>query len=281
LPLAHLPRLRILSRRPLDAPTLEGVDWEIHLDHAGQVCAYTSTLNGADWLYLPRLAWYRFSDGGVEAYPDEDAHESTLREAFARIALPMALQVSGREVLHASAVSAPGGVHVFCGASRAGKSTIAFALSRRGFEVWADDAVAFTVEDGRAVAIPLPFALRLRPEVADFFGVPTRSDRQSSRKSETLRHKASGSRGIASVSLLERGLGVAVGRTSPGDALPAVLYHSFYFSLNDPEVLRRMSMQFLELVASVPVFRVSLPVGLNEMNDVLDEFERRVLTPFA
>lgn len=277
--LSHVPQLRILRRRPpLDVPTVDDLHWELHLDHAGQVCAYTRSLNGANWLYLPRLAWYRFSDRGVEAFPEEGAPANTVREAFARIALPMALQASGREVLHASAVSGSGGVHVFCGASRSGKSTIAYALSRRGFEVWADDAVAFTAEGGGAVAIPLPFALRLRPEVAHYFGV-RRSVRPPNGKSETLRHQASGRREVASVSLLERGPNVTLDRLSPGDALPAVLYHSFYFSLDDPEVRRRMSTQFLELVAAVPVFRISLPVGLNEIPDVLDDLERRVLTP--
>ena len=279
MPFSRLPRLRIAKRRPPDVPAVDASDWEHHLDHAGQVCAYTRTLNGANWLYLPRLAWYRCSDGRVDAYPDDDASADTIREAFTRVALPMALQASGREVLHASAVSEPGGVHVFCGASRSGKSTIAFALSRRGFEVWADDAVAFTAEGGRAVAIPLPFALRLRSEVTDFFGARTRFERPPRGKSEMLRDHASGCRDIASVSLLERGPDMMLHRLSPGDALPAVLYHSFYFSLDDPEVRRRTSTQFLELVAAVPVFRISLPVELNEMNDVLDDVERRVLTP--
>jgi hypothetical protein len=235
-------------------------------------------LNGANWLYLPRIGWYRFSDQWVDAFPDQDAPADAIQEAFIRVALPMALQASGCEVLHASAVSEPRGVHLFCGASRAGKSTIAFALSRRGFEVWADDAVAFTAADGRAVAIPLPFAVRLRSEVANFFGVSTRRERRPGAKSETLSDQASRRRDIASVSLLERGHEVAMQRLSPGNALPAVLYHSFYFSLEDPNVRRRMSTQFLELVAAVPVFRISLPVGLAGMNDVLDDVEARVLT---
>ena len=161
-------------------------------------------------------------------------------------------------MLHASAVSDARGVHVFCGASRSGKSTIAYALGRRGFEVWADDAVAFDADDGGITAIPLPFALRLRSEVADFFELPTRIERHANGKTEALRHQAVGPREIASVSLLERGPNSTIARLSAPESLPAVLYHSFYFSLDDSSIRRRMSTQFLELIARAPVFRVSL-----------------------
>jgi hypothetical protein len=279
--MSRLPQLRIVTGHPRDVPTLDGLDGELHRDHAGTLAACARTLEGARWLYVPGLAWYRLGERTVDAFPEDNAPADQIRESFIRVALPMALQASGSGVLHASAVAESGGVHVFCGASRSGKSTIAFALSRRGFEVWADDAVSFAADDGAAIAVPLPFALRLRHDVADFFGIPTQSDSSFSRKSETLRAQATERRRIASVSLLERGPESTVDRLSAGEAFPAVLYHAFYFSLDDPAVRRRMSTQFLELVASVPVFRISLPVGLTEMNDALDDVERLILTAAA
>jgi len=187
----------------------------------------------------------------------------------------MALQAAGHEVLHASAVSDARGVHVICGASRAGKSTIAYALGRRGFEVWADDAVAFRAHDGAITTVPLPFALRLRSEVADFFEEPGHVGPSANGKIEALRRQAGGPQTIASLSLLERGSARSISRLSPHESLPAVLYHSFYFSLDDPSVRQRMTTQILDLIAHVSVFRV-LRAGLDEVDGLLDDLEQRV-----
>ena len=255
-------------------------EWDAHLDHEGRICAYTRAVDGSGWLYLPGIARYRFpaEDGCIEARPEDDASPDLVTDAYYRVALPMALLAAGYEVLHASAVSDGRGLHLFCGASRSGKSTIAYALGRRGFQVWADDAVAFKVGAGGITAIPVPFALRLRSEVADFFEVPSHKRRQANGKIEALRHQAVGPREIASVSLLERGRDSTIVRLSAPESLPAVLYHSFYFSLQDSSILRRMATQYLELVAGVPLFRVSLRPGLDAMADLLDDLERRVLT---
>ena len=276
----ELPRLRIVRGSPPNSPEVtDDPTWEPRLDHRGRVCAYTRAFDGGS-LYLPGLAYYRFSteDRCVEALSERGVPADTITEAFYRIALPMALQAEGYEVLHASAVSDARGVHVLCGASRSGKSTIAYALGRRGFDVWADDAVAFKADDVRINAIPLPFALRLRSEVAEFFEAATHIQPHANGKTEVLRHQAVDIREIASVSLLERGSKSTIARLSAPASLPAVLYHAFYFSLDDPSVRRRMSMQFLELVARVPMFRVSLAPGLEAMTGLLDELEERVLT---
>jgi hypothetical protein len=244
------------------------------------VCAYTRAVDGTGWLHLPGLAYFRFPKNGayIEALPEGNTPAEKVTDAYYRLALPMALQATGFEVLHASAVSDAHGVHVICGASRSGKSTLAYALGRRGFEIWADDAVAFKVHRGVIAAVPLPFSLRLRREVADFFGLPAQIGRRANGKTETLRHQALGSREIASVSLLERGGSSTIARLSAGESLPAVLYHSFYFSL-ESSILQRMGTQFLELIAKVPVFRISLSPGLDAMADLLDDLERRVLAP--
>jgi hypothetical protein len=278
----QVPRLRVVQGSPPDSPAFAGdLGWEPHLDHDGRVCAYTRAVDGGGWLRLPGIAWFRFPiEGGyIEARPEGDAPADTIEDVFYRVALPLALQAAGHEVLHASAVTDARGVHVFCGASRSGKSTLAFALGRRGFEIWADDAVAFRVQGGGVTAVPLPFALRLRGEVTDFFDVPARTGREGKGKTETLRHQAAGPREIATVSLLERGRSSTIARLSGRESLPAVLYHSFYFSLDDPSIVRRMGTQFLELIAEVPVFRVSLRPGLDALADLLDALEQRVLAP--
>ena len=276
---AHtLPPLTIARGRPRDFPAPDDDGWESHFDHRGRPCAYTRATTRGGWLHLPGLALYRFEANGaaVEAFQEPGVTAPAVREAYYRLALPMALLAMGYDVLHASAVRQARSVHVFCGASHAGKSTLAHALSRRGFEVWADDAVAFTRQDGTMTAVPLPFALRLRPDVAQFFQ-PAGARPAANGKTETLRHHPAESLRIGSVSVLERGSDSAIVQLPASEALPAVLYHSFYLSLAEQAVQRRMAGRFLELVAGVPIFRVTLGRGLDRIAGLADELERRVL----
>src|ERR671935_59558 len=66
-------------------------------------------------------------------------------------------KLAGREVLHASAVITARGVVAFCAVSTTGKSTIAYQFSRRGYGIWADDALAFDGADRGVTALWLPF----------------------------------------------------------------------------------------------------------------------------
>ena len=150
-------------------------------------------------------------------------------------------------------------------------------LGRRGFEVWADDAVAFKAGLRVITAIPLPFALRLRSEVADFFEVPTPAERPANGKTEALRHQAIGRReslrSRCSSEVATRRFPIVGSRVAPGGPLSLLLLLARRSS-----VRRRMSTQFLELIAAAPVFRVSLRTGLEAMAGLLDDLERRVLT---
>ena len=88
---------------------------------------------------------------------------------------------------------------------RSGKSTIAYGLHRRGYRLWADDAVALEVSESAITALPLPFDVRLRPATAALFGLgrgrrgsPARGTR--ARRRDRLRRRSS-----PSVSLDRRG----------------------------------------------------------------------------
>lgn len=279
----NVPSLTIVRGTTPDAPSPEDdVVWESHRDHHGRVVASTRAADGGGGLlYLSGVAGYRFMSGlpQVEAFPEPWVADDTVTEGYYRVALPLALQAAGYEVLHASGVQDSSGVHVFCGASGAGKSTVAYALGRRGFQVWADDAVTFTVRRGRILAVPLPFALRLRNGVARFFEEPGAVSHSMDHKTEVSRRHGGEPLPIASVSLLERSATLSLTRLTASQALPSVLYHSFYFSLADEVTRRRMAAQFLDLVASVPIFRVSPWSDFSGIDRVLDELEAHLLTP--
>src|SRR5437879_6214286 len=91
---------------------------EVWRDNEGQICAYGETVGEDCWMHLPGLASFRFSSTGDEVTAVAvGVRDESIHDAYHRRILPMALQVRGREVLHASAVHTAQGVIAFCGVS--------------------------------------------------------------------------------------------------------------------------------------------------------------------
>jgi hypothetical protein len=229
-------------------------------------------------MHLPGLASFRFSNRGdeVAATVAATAREELVLDAYRRRVLPMALQVCGREVLHASAVRSPAGVTALCADSETGKSTIAFGLSGRGYPLWADDLVAFDISDHVGRAISLPFNMRLRPSAAALFDSETTqspittSDDHSPPGKETAP--------LLAVCVLRRedpgGERVAVRRLPLAEAFAAVLAHAWSFGLEDSERKRRMIHNYLDLAAGTPVFDICFRPGLENLPAILDAIDQ-------
>jgi hypothetical protein len=251
----------------------------------GGIWGYVRVAGAVGTLYLPGIGSFEFRAGGghVEGRPDPDVAEALFDDAYRRHVLPMVLHFRGLQVLHGSAVGSASGVHVFCGSSHAGKSTLAYALQRRGYQVWADDAVALTSRGETVCAVALPFALRVRPEAAAFFAQPAVAAAvcgvemlRPADIEQTVGELAP----IASVSVLEHAPSM-LSRIPPSESLPAILNHAFHFSLDDEASRRRLATDFLRLISQVPLFRLCLPRGLDQLNGALDEVETRVFGPAA
>jgi hypothetical protein len=230
-------------------------------------------------LFVPRVGTFRFgrSEGVITLAPVPSVADELVDDAYHRIALPLALQFTGREVLHASAVHTPAGVVALCGRAGAGKSTLAFALGRRGHRAYADDAVAFEVTDTRAVVRPLPFRMRLRPASAAWFDAPAhlkggerattwrRGEPAPLRALFVLEQAASGPPGTLDVE-----------RLSPADAFSAVLPHGYYVVLDDPEVTGRMVTAYLRLADRLPVFSLRYSPTLEAVESIVTEIEKQL-----
>jgi hypothetical protein len=211
---------------------------------------------------------FTFGPGGVEAVAPEDVATEKIRDAHRRLVLPLALQVLGQEVLHASAVAVEAGAVAFCGSSGTGKSTVAYSLARRGHPPCADDAAA--IEFGRRwpELIPLPFALKLRPDSAAYYG----EDAGPLEVQNPLERRP-----LAAICVLHREeKGNAVRRLDRAEAFPAVLAHAYSFGLDDESRRRRMMDHYLRLASEVPVFRVDLASDLSTLDDTLDEIEAAI-----
>lgn len=232
----------------------------------GGVFAYCGAAGERYSMSLPGLATLEFGgDGPVMASPCVGADEPAVAEAYWRDALPLVLHARGWEVLHASAVETSRGVVAFCGDSGAGKSTIAYALHRRGFPLWADDAVALDVTSPAIVARRLPFEVRLRPASAARFDLGARAVRLA----DPAASRAAASP-LAGLCLLERGSVASLRALAASAAYPRALAQAFCFQLGDPARKRLMLERYLALVARVPVFALAVPDGLDRLDETCD-----------
>jgi len=268
---------------PVPAPpdaSAEGV--EVWREHDESVCALGHMAGGEHWFHLLGVGSFRFGESGaVVAVPDAGRDEEVVRDAYRRSVLPLVLQARGLEVLHASAVRAPHGVVALCAVKETGKTTLAYALSQRGYPLWADDAVVVETSAEPVRVRQLPFGMRLRPASAAFFG----HDRQVGGSRRDPRAHVSGVAGdfddavpLAALYVLVRDEGVATGATvrplSAARALTAVLAHAYCFSLADEARKGRMMAQYLALVSRVPVHEVRFGTGLDRVPAILDAIER-------
>lgn len=260
-------------------PDGRGRSVQIWRDAQGTKLASCDVVNGQRRVDVEGVGRFHFDirSDTVTAYACSGVPPASVEETYNRSVLPIVLQARGTEVLHASAVCA-GGVLAFCGDSGAGKSTIAFALSRRGHQLCADDALAIGARGASAVAFPLPFEMRLRPRAAAFFGTEATADGVISFTTLDDRRQQS-ELPLAALFVLGRceadpgPFGACVERLRPSAAVPALLAHAYCFSLEDLDLKRAMVAHYVGLAARVPVFALRFRPGLEVLPPMLDRIE--------
>jgi len=245
-------------------------------DYEGNVCAYAYCSNGDRWLHVPNVASYQIGskNGEIAAFPQPSARHEKVLDVFSRVVLPIALHAGGMEVLHASAVSTHNGIVAFCAMADTGKSTTAFALSQRGYQQWADDAVPFVIEEHSVRAVPLDFGVRLDPDAEDFL---MRTSIESS-DLEQAKVKERQAAALATIFVLKRfktsqDKEVEVVRLSPAQAFRSVLLHGHFFNLKHTELMRQMVSNYMRLTSLIPVFEIHFQPGFERMTHLLDKIE--------
>jgi hypothetical protein len=244
-------------------------------DVSGTICARAYTGRGANWMRWPGVVVFRFDHGGtVDAFPERTVDPSWIVDLFRRTVEPLVLQTRGWETLHASAILASAGVVAFCGERQAGKSTLAYAFSRRGYEQFADDMIVIGAGAAEPRVLARPFGVRLRSEPAAFFGFePDGRHFQdvTPLPSETEAVVTQPLRGICVLGRTPSGE-PSIERCSPGDALAALVEQSYCF---DPQGDRtRLLKNYLHIAATVPVYAVRFADGLQHVESVLNALER-------
>jgi hypothetical protein len=243
-------------------------------DNDGRVAAYGRTDGARHCMRMPGVGTFHWRDGSDEmtVAPVAEVTDGELEDAFRRCALPMALSTRGSQVLHAGGVLGPEGVVALCARSQTGKSTLSRGLAGRpGRALWGDDAVAFAASADTVEALPLPFALSLRPASAAHFAGSVDAPLAGGDDPAPL----------AAVLVLARADAhgdpvAAARRVPPADAFTMVLEHAYCFDLEGAPRRRDIAEQYLELTARVPVYELRFRTGLEHLEAILDEVERAI-----
>jgi hypothetical protein len=252
------------------APNETGICVREWISTSGAVQARAFVGGGWNWIVWDGVATYRFRrhSGTVEAFPAEGAHPFTVKDLYRRHILPVVMQANGSEVIHASAVATDRGILAFCGDCGSGKSTVAYALGRRGFPLFADDAVIVEAGQGRVEALSIPFRPRLRPASARFFGCDSPRLKTEDPQYET------GRRALAALFVLES---PAHDQSLPEirqirslEAFRLLLWHARRFDPTDRAGRKRYLENYLEIAAIVPVFSVRFARGFERLDALLD-----------
>ncbi len=243
-------------------------------DSDGEVCAYGWVCEDGRRIDFPGLATYTYTLNGsvVTATPTQGADLGAIRETFFHSVLPLVLQSMGCEALHASAVIGSRGVLAICAVSGTGKSTLAYALGRAGFPVWADDAVVIRQGEGTPRVASLPFTLRLRAASRAYFGESANSF------SAEWYQESGGSKDLplAAVCVLQREESsdsicpVRLQRLSAAEAFPALLEHAYCFDLDDNQRKVGMIDHYLTLADTVPVYSVRFTPGFEHLPELVE-----------
>lgn len=254
------------------APSESDAGVTVWRDNDGAVAGLGSSNGSEKWIHLPGVGAFRFEAGSSEVvgFPLASADGALMLDAFNRSVLPLALQALGQEVLHASAVVMSDRVVALCAVSGTGKSTLACGLARRGYPLWADDAVRFDASSVPIRAAPLPYSLRLRPASAAYFAAGGDGG------TEGLPPATAAQADLGAILVLERsepGTEPALSRLTGSEAFTAALTHAYAFDAEDKERSARMVESYLELVDRVPVLRLTFPPGLEGLPQILDLVE--------
>jgi hypothetical protein len=268
-----IPRLLIAGDR-MPATEVAGCpDVETWRATGGAVIAYGAVVEGWHWIDMSGIARFRFgrSGGSVVARPHPSVAARLVEDAYRRAVLPLVLQVRGTEVLHASAVRSPRGVVAFCAESGTGKSTLAAALGRRGYPVWADDAIAVDTSSIPVMTARLPFRIHLRPpSVALFHGELSAAEVVGSEGSDAGVAEQLPVSALCVLRRTDRVAGaVAIEKLSRSAALPALLSHAYCFSLRNVARKRCMLSHYASLATAVPVFEIRIESGLKLLPEIL------------
>jgi hypothetical protein len=228
----------------------------------------------------------------ITCYPAATTSVETVRQLLLAHVLPLLFADAGAVALHASAVRTPAGVVTFVGETRGGKSTIAAALSARGYPLVADDCAIVELVRGECLVRPMHVGLRLWPDTMRMFARAGRTPKTAVADEGKARITAhtlgfdvcNRPAPLHRIYLLESARSkrpVTIEPVSRPDAVVALLTSSFQLEMDRPAQVR-LAFDRLSTVASrVPVRRLRRPRGLAHLPTLVDRVLEDVASEYA
>ncbi len=162
----ELPELMVMEAESCDIEIVHGVV-PAHSGEKEKGRGLVRSSHESDTFAWEGVARFEVSAGSrIVVDPSPGVSEELLRQPLLGIVMSDLLRQRGYLVLHASVVSINGHIAAFVGPKRAGKSTIAAALVKRGHELLSDDTLIVDTE-GEPIVYPGFARLNLWPEAAD------------------------------------------------------------------------------------------------------------------
>jgi hypothetical protein len=230
--------------------------------------------------YLVRfvdLAQFFISADGTRIVAYEPLPEpGMLRHLLLDSVLPRALNVAGRDALHATAVLTPRGVIGFIGESGAGKSTLAARFVAEGHALVSDDCLVLDVIGADVIATPSYSGLRLLPDAREWMGSAVVSSvpvtENASKHRVTAAHTGGDTGGRVEALYVLEGPGVTCDaplatRLSQRDAFNELLACSFRLDVDDRVMIKRQFELFTSMATRVPMYRLRIPRSLDAVTD--------------
>ena len=237
----------------------------------GTVIAFACSDGEEHSLHVPSVGNFRFANhGAVTAFLHGTTSPDLVRRIFEHSVLPMVLQARGQEGVHASAVLTPSGVVGFCAKAHTGKSTLAYAMSRRGFAQWSDDSLMWELDAGRPWARHIGFRVRLREQSLAHFGQRSAPNGPASPEHELHRAPLTAFYVLRRSAVDSRAPNVSIAPLSGSKALTEILDHAHCFNPFDEQRKRRMMFSYLALLAHVRVYDVRFQPSLDGLDGLVD-----------
>jgi hypothetical protein len=271
--------LSLVFEEGLNAPPDAGREVCVWRDDLGDTFARGFADRHRRWIEWRDWGLFAFSQGStmVHAWPAAGMTRAAVADVFARVLQPIILQGLGWQALHASAVLSADGVLAFCGVGRSGKSTLAYALSRAGFEQIADDAVVIEPAGDGVLTHLLPFVPGLREPSRQHFGEWVSAE--GTRDCSSLPEQA----WLRAVFVLRQDETLSgpelPQRIQPVQAFSALVTHARCFDEYDAVHLRRLVADYLQVAERVPVFSLNYPprfAQFAELTEVITATARTV-----
>ncbi|OYT71860.1 MAG: hypothetical protein CFK52_07030 [Chloracidobacterium sp. CP2_5A] len=194
--------------------------------------------------------------------------------------LGFALQMRHRACLHASVAAIGDSAVAFVGPNGSGKSTLAAALLRRGARIVTEDVAAIERRAGGICAHYGPRAIRLwSPSVTALYGYPNALPQISKHwgkqyltldERDNEWEQGASLRAIYLLEVSGSNAPVACEPLAPAAAVGKLMANIYPGWLPIPEARVAILDTLIDLVAALPVARLSLPSRFARLNDVCD-----------